>query len=147
MYIVHCFLSVLLLYPVITLANPAVLEHDLHVEIDDSTRSFLVRDRIRADPSGAVGGSGIPDISLDPGMRITSLAFDGQSADDPGRGGGALVEVPSVLGHEREVVQRPRRVQHGHADDGRHRDRDQHPTCEVHTLSTKMQKTEKGNDQ
>jgi hypothetical protein len=94
MFIVHCFLSILLLYPAITLANPAVLEHDLRVEIDDSTRSFHVKDRIRADPSGTGGGAGIPDFSLDPGMRITSLAFDGQSAGDRGRRGNTVIEVP-----------------------------------------------------
>ena len=92
MSVFHRIFPLLLLLPGAAAADLPILAHDLHMSIDEGTRSFTARDRIVAADTGTGDIPDLPDLSLTPDFRISSLAFDGRPVDT--RGLGAQINVP-----------------------------------------------------
>lgn len=84
-----------MLVPTIAAAGPAILHHDLRIDIEHGTRTYLVRDRITVSGTPGDAADGVPSLTLRPDARIRRLAFDGSAADAQAARSGSTIDVPA----------------------------------------------------
>lgn len=94
MSITHLIFSILLLFPAIATAETPVLQHDLLVEFNAEKRSFTARDQIVVRRAGMAEAIELPDLTLNPRWRVTSIAFDGKTAHTYAQIVNGRIDVP-----------------------------------------------------
>lgn len=75
-------------------AEPAVLEHEIHVELDPESGEIRIDDRF------GIEGRADFEFTLEPWLGIESLSIDGAAADIRPAGDGWLVPLPDRGPHE-----------------------------------------------
>lgn len=87
-----------ILIPACSYAGLPILQHELSVEFDHKNRTFSVRDHISLHNHDSNDGQTLPDLSLDPDLRVDSVSVNGISGKASFNNG--LIDVPD---HANEI--------------------------------------------